>query len=60
MIFVGDIRVTFNITIMDDNVLETTEEFNLAIGSISSSRIFPGNIQQATVFIVDNDGKRIN
>ena len=57
MISAGDVRVTFNISITDDDVLETTEEFNLTISSISSSRIFAGSIQRATVFIIDNDGK---
>ena len=57
MFSAGDVRVTFNISITDDNILETTEEFNLTISSISSSRIFASNIQQATVFIIDNDGK---
>ena len=54
----GDVSVTFNISITDDNTLETTEEFNLEIISISSSRIFASFIQQATVFLIDNDGKR--
>ena len=53
-----DVRTAFNISIIDDNVLETKEEFNLSISSIMSSRIFSGNIQQVTVFILDsNDGK---
>ena len=57
MISAGDVRVTFNINITDDNILETTEEFDLTISSISLSRIFASNIQQATVFVIDNDGK---
>ena len=57
MISAGDVRVTFNILINDDNILEATEEFNLTISSISSSRIFASSIQQATIFIIDNDSK---
>jgi len=53
-----DVRTTFNISITDDNILEMTEEFNLTIISISPSvRIFSGNIQEANVIIIDNDGK---
>ena len=54
-----DVTTTFNISITDDNLLEAIEEFNLTISSISSSRILSGNTEQATVFIVDNDGKYI-
>ena len=53
-----DVRITFNISITDDNILEMIEEFNLTISSTSpSARIFSGNIQEANVFITDNDGK---
>jgi len=53
-----DVIVTFNISIIDDNILEMIEDFNLTIFSISpSARIFSGNIQETNVFIIDNDGK---
>ena len=53
-----DVIVTFNISIIDDNILEMIEEFNLSIISTSpSARIFSGNIREANVFIIDNDGK---
>ena len=53
-----DVRITFNISISDDNILEMIEEFNLTISSTSpSARIFSDNIQEANVFIIDNDGK---
>ena len=55
----GEVTVSFNISITDDNVLEfTVEEFSLTIMSSSfPTRIFSGIIQQTTVFIIDNDGK---
>ena len=56
--FAEDVRITFNISINDDNILEMIEEFNLTISSTSPpARIFSGNIQETNVFIIDNDGK---
>ena len=58
MFSTGGVRMMFNVSIFDDNILEFVEEFNLTISSISlSTIIFSGTIQQATVFIIDNDGK---
>ena len=58
MFSAGEVRVSFNISITDDNILEVTEEFNLTIISNSlPTRIFNGSIKQTTVFIIDNDGK---
>ena len=54
----GGVRVMFNISITDDNILEMVEKFNLTISSPSlRSRIFSDDIEQTTVFITDNDGK---
>ena len=54
----GDVRVMFNVSITDDNILEMIEKFNLTISSTSLPiRIFMGDIQQITVLITDNDGK---
>ena len=48
----------FNVSITDDVILEMIEKFNLTISFTSlSTRIFSGDIQQATIFITDNDGK---
>ena len=49
---------SFNIPITDDNVLENNEDIQIEI-TISSlpSRVSVSNPGQATVTIVDNDGK---
>ena len=50
----------FNVTINDDTILEGNETFNLTIMASSlPSRIDIGNPAQATVTIVDNDGKHL-
>ena len=50
----------FNVTINDDDILEGNETFNLTIMASSlPSRIDIGNPAQATVTIVDNDGKHL-
>ena len=56
----GVTTVSFNIPITDDNVLENNEDIQIEI-NVSSlpSRVFVGNPSQATVTIVDNDGKII-
>ena len=54
----GDISVSFNISITDDNVLETTEEFLLTIDPLSlPDGVTVGNEGNTTVVIVDNDRK---
>ena len=54
----GDVRVMFNVSITDDDILEMVEKFNLTISSTSLLiRIFIGDIYQSTVLITDNDGK---
>lgn len=50
--------MVFDISINDDNLLEITEAFNLTFRVVSlSNRILSDNFHQATVFIIDNDGK---
>ena len=54
----GDVRVMFNVSTTDDDILEMVEKFNLTISSTSlPTRIFIGDIYQTTVLIIDNDGK---
>ena len=49
----------FNVAINDDDVLEGNENFNLTVRALSlPSRVAVGNAQ-ATVVIVDDDGKYI-
>ena len=50
----------FDVAINDDNVLEGNENFNLTImRSSAPKRVSIGNPAQATVTIMDNDGKHI-
>ena len=54
----GDIRAFFNISIKDDIILETDEEFWLSINPLSlPTSITVGSGSNATVIIVDNNGK---
>ena len=53
-----EISVPFDVPITDDRVLEGDESFNLTINTSSlPSRVTVTNPHQATVTIVDNDGK---
>ena len=50
--------VSFDIPITNDDVLEQNENFNLTINTSSlPSRVFATNPYQATVTIMDDDGK---
>ena len=54
----GDSRVSFNVSVNDDKILEGNETFNLTINAFSlPSSITVDNPGQTTVTIVDNDGK---
>ena len=58
MIPAGMTNVPFYVAITDDNLLEETENFNLTISALSlPNRVAVTNPHQATVTIVDNDGK---
>ena len=51
-------EVSFNVTIMDDNILESNETFQLSINSSSlPNRVTVDNPSVVTVTIVDNDCK---
>ena len=54
----GATRVPFNIPIVNDNIRETNETFDIIIvpGSLPN-RVSRGNPPRATVTIVDDDGK---
>ena len=57
MIPAGQTNVTFDVTIMNDNIVENNETFTLIIRPNSlPDRISTGSIQRTTVTIVDNDG----
>ena len=45
-----------NITIVDDNLLEPVESFNLTIDSLSGDATI-GNLDNVMISIIDNDGK---
>jgi len=51
----GETSVMFNVSIIDDNILESDEDFTLVIRSRSLLTL--GKTNRATVIIADNDGK---
>jgi len=52
------ISFPFSIEIIDDNILEDFESFNLTISSFSlPANVSVANPDQTTIDIVDNDGK---
>jgi len=54
----GNISISFNISITDDNILETMEDFFLSIDPLSlPDGVTVGNEGNTTVVIVDNDCK---
>ena len=56
-------RVLFNVTIIDDRILESSEKFQLTIISESLPnrvRTMPKNSNEVTVTIVDDDCKLCN
>ena len=54
----GETRVPFAVPIIDDDVLEGNENFNLTISTPSPpNRVTVTNPYQASVTIVDDDGK---
>ena len=51
-------RVPFNVSLIDDIIYEGNEDFTLTIDPSSlPTGVTVGNPDQATVTIVDNDGK---
>ena len=54
----GQISASFDVPIIDDDVLEGNVNFNLTISTSSlPNRVTVTNPYQAAVTIVDNDGK---
>ena len=54
----GSTTATFNIPITNDMIREGNENFTLTInGTALPDRVTPGDPDEATVTIVDNDGK---
>ena len=51
----GSIRYVVNITIVDDNLLEPAESFNLTIDSLSGDATI-GDLDHTVISIIDNDG----
>ena len=57
----GKVDVSFNITIIDDNIFEEEEKFNLTINtSALPNNVAIGDLDRTTVTIVDNDGTHVN
>ena len=55
---VGVTRVSFNVSLNDDNIMEGNELFNLSINTQSlSSSVTVGDYGQTTVTILPNDRK---
>ena len=51
-------RISFNVNIMDDNLLEIDKMFKLTINSSSlPNRVFVNRTSEVTVTIKDNDRK---
>ena len=54
----GNMIASFNISIIDDNIFEIDEYFNLTISTdFSLENIIAGDPSQAIVIIVENDGE---
>ena len=56
----GETRADFNVTILDDNVVENTESFQLLLSipnNLTSKGVQVGPNSAATVTIMDNDGE---
>jgi len=54
----GETSYQFSIEIINDNVLESFEFFNLTINPLSlPAKVSVGNPNQTVVIIIDNDGK---
>ena len=56
MIPAGLTNVKFDVTIMDDNVVENNENINLAINSNTLPNKITAGDPRTSIAIVDNDG----
>ena len=55
---IGITRASFTVPVINDNILETNERFNLNInGSTLPESVVVGDLGQTTVTIVANDSK---
>ena len=55
---VGVTRVSFNISVNNDNILESNETFGLSVDKPSlPNRVTASTPDQATVIVLANDGK---
>ena len=60
-ILAGDTLGLLDIAIINDNIVEETEIFNLVINASSlPERVFAGNTSSTIVNILDSDGKATN
>ena len=51
-------RVTFNVTIIEDNILEHNESFSLSVDPLTlPNRVTTGGSGNTTVTILNDDGK---
>ena len=58
----GERRVEFNVSILDDNVVENTESFQLLLSipnNLTSKGVQVGPNAASTVTIMDNDGELV-
>ena len=57
--YAGETDITLNISIIDDDILENDESFNVTVNPtlLPIDVIIANNIGYSTVNIVDNDGK---
>ena len=55
----GVINVSFDVPIIDDNMVENNETFDLTIVSSSSNKVTLGSSVHATLTIFDNDCKHL-
>ena len=50
---------SFTIDIADGGIVECSESFNVRIASVTGNGVIIGNINNAEVIIIDNDGEGI-
>jgi len=56
----GEIHIEFNVSVIDDNTVESNENFVLVITTESLPKnVKSGNPNKTTVTIVDRDGKSL-
>ena len=54
----GVTRVAFNVTIIEDNILELNETFSISIDPLTlSKKVTIGSSSHTTVTIIDNDSE---